>query len=291
MSSHSDLGGGGKGNGGNGGGSGGNGGGGGSRPLALVTGASSGIGEAFARLLAADRHDLVLVARRGERLQALAEELSRTHRITVLILVADLSEPEELARVRREVAGGPALAMLVNAAGFGTRDTFVELDPTRTQAMIHLHVVTPVALARAALPAMLAARRGRIINVSSLGAFLTTARYVTYSATKAYVNMFTQGLAAELAGTGVTVQAVCPGLTRTGFFDSEELHGFRYQRVPQRFWMSSEEVARRALASRELIFIPGLHNRLLVEVLRTPLLGRAVGLGIEALAKRVDGLY
>jgi len=261
------------------------------RGLALVTGASSGIGEAFARRLAESGRDLILVARRRARLEELARALRAARGIEITVLEADLSREEDLERVRQVIVDDPRLDLLVNSAGFGTRDTFVELEESRTVAMIQLHVVAPVTLTRAALPAMIAAGRGRIINVSSLAAFFTTSRYVTYSATKAYLNMFTEGLRDELAGTGVRVQAVCAGLTRTGFFDHPELRGFRYQRVPSAFWMSADQVAELALASGEAIVVPGLHNRLLVSVLRLPVVGRALKSSIAVLAKRIEGLY
>jgi uncharacterized protein len=259
------------------------------RPRALVTGSSSGIGAAFARRLAADGHDLVLVARRRERLEELAGELRRDCGVDVTPIAADLSTAEGLEAARRAVVDGPPLAVLVNAAGFGTRALFAETDDRCAQAMIHLHDDAPIRLTRAALPAMLAARHGRIINVSSLAAFFTTSRYVMYSATKACLNMFCEGLQAELAGTGVSVQAVCPGLTRTEFFDSDEFRDFKYQQVPERFWMTPAQVVDETLASRDVIFIPGRHFRFFVGVIRAPLLGPLLRWALARANK--DGLY
>jgi short-subunit dehydrogenase len=157
--------------------------------------------------------------------------------------------------------------------------------------MNHVHVIAPVQLARAALPGMLAARSGRVILVSSLGAFFTTARYTTYSATKAYLNTFVEGLQAELEGTGVRAQAVCPGLTKTEFLDSPDYveAGFRYQGVPDWVWMSADQVADTTLASRDVVFVPGFGNRAFVGVLRTPVVGSLVRWSLSVLGRK--GMY
>lgn len=259
------------------------------RPLAAITGASSGIGAAFARRLASDGHDLLLVARRRERLAALARELGERHGIAAAVLAEDLATTAGIDRVGAALADGPAPAFLVHSAGFGTRALFAELEPGTPQAMNLLHVVAPVQLVRAALPRMLAAGRGRILLVSSLGGFFTTARYTTYSATKAYLNMFVEGLQQELRGTGVRAQAICPGLTRTEFLDTPAYAEFKYQQVPAPFWMSAEQVVEQALASRDVVFVPGWHNRLLVRAVQAPLLGTALRRAMQ-LANR-NGLY
>lgn len=185
------------------------------RPCALITGASSGLGEAFAERLAADGHDLIVVARREDRLRALADRLRDRHGAATQVLVADLTAPEDLRRVEAQIAAGPALDLLVNNAGFGGYRPFLQLDPDRAEELIRLQVLAVTRLARAALPAMVARGRGALINVSSQLAFsaalpsppLPPGRAV-YAATKAYVNAFTQLLHGELAGTGVRVQAL-----------------------------------------------------------------------------------
>ncbi len=261
------------------------------KPLSLITGASSGIGAAFARRLARRGHDLVLVARRAGRLEALASELERQCRVHSKIITADLSDPAGLETVESEIQAAPALAMLVCSAGFGTRGHFVDVDAQRSLAMIRLHVLAHVQLTRAALPAMVRSGRGRIIIVSSIGAFFTTAHYVTYSATKSCLNTFCEGLKAELAGTGVAVQALCPGLTRTEFMDGPDHAGFDYAKVPAFFWMTPEEVVEESLASGEVIFIPGLHNRLFVRAMKAPLVGDLLGWTIRTLNRGSGGLY
>lgn len=259
------------------------------RPFAVVTGASSGIGAAFARRLAADGHDLLLVARRRERLAVLARELSERHGTNATVLAEDLATTAGIDRAVRALGDGPAPAFLVHSAGFGTRALFAELEPGTPRAMNLVHVVAPVELVRAVLPGMLAARRGRILLVSSLGGFFTTARYTTYSATKAYLNMFVEGLHAELAGSGVRVQAICPGLTRTEFLDTPAYAEFKYQQVPAPFWMTAEQVVDRALAARETLVVPGWHNRLLVHAIQAPLLGPALRRAMQLANK--NGLY
>ena len=235
---------------------------------AVITGASSGIGAAFARQLAARGHALVLVARREERLQALADELHRRHGVGVEILVADLARPEGIARVQGRLAAGGAVDVLVNNAGFGTVGPFAESDLERQLDMISVHVTATARLTRAVLPGMIARGRGAVINVSSIAASLPAPGNATYSATKAYVKVFSQGLATELQGTGVRVQALCPGFTRTEFHSTPEYRALEMRsRVPKWLWMDPEEVVTAsldALARGKVVLIPGLRNRWVV---------------------------
>jgi uncharacterized protein len=192
-----------------------------SRPRALVTGASSGIGAAFAKRLAQDGYDLIIVARRLERLEALAEELKEKHKVNVEVLVADLSQAENLHQVEKRIKEEAALDILVNNAGFGGYMPFVELDPDKAEELINLKVLAITRLTRAALPGMLARGRGAIINVSSRLAFsgpLGSAQLpkrATYAGANAYLITFSQLLQSELEGTGVQVQVLCPGLVAT----------------------------------------------------------------------------
>jgi short-subunit dehydrogenase len=261
------------------------------KPLALITGASSGIGAAFARRLARDGHDLVLAARRGGRLEELAARLERDHRARSKIVAADLSDPAGIETVEKVISSGPPPEILVCSAGFGTRGHFVDIDACKSLAMIRLHVLAHVQLTRAVLPSMIRRGRGRVIIVSSIGAFFTTAHYVTYSATKSCLNTFCEGLQAELAGTGVSVQAVCPGLTRTEFMESPEYSEFNYGRVPKFLWMTPEQVVEESLASRDAIFIPGLHNRIFVRAMKAPLVGDLLGWTIRTLNRGSNTLY
>jgi short-subunit dehydrogenase len=236
------------------------------RPCALVTGASSGLGEVFAERLAADGHDLIVVARREDRLRALADRLRDTHGTATEVLVADLTAPQDLRQVEAQIATGPALDLLVNNAGFGSYRPFLQLDPDRAEELIRLQVLTVTRLARAALPAMVARGRGAVVNVSSQLAFsaalaspqLPPGRAV-YAATKAYVNAFTQLLAGELAGTGVRVQALCPGVMRTEFFARM---GTDVNRLPIRPMEPSAVVSASlaGLQRGQVLCVPGLDN-------------------------------
>ena len=233
-----------------------------SRRCALVTGASAGIGQAFAERLAADGFDLVLVARSRERLDALAQRLSAERGVRVEVLAADLTDAAERGLVERAIAERE-LDLLVNNAGFGTFGPFAESDPGAEEREIQLNVVAVSRLTRAALPGMVARGAGGIINVSSMAAFSAAAYNATYAATKAFVNSFTEALYEELKGTGVTVQALCPGFTRTEFQDRA---GIEVDNVPAAAWMEASDVvdiSLAALQSRTLICVPGFSNRAL----------------------------
>ena len=184
---------------------------------ALVTGASSGIGAAFARELGRRGLDLVLTARSDERLEALANELRASYATRVETIAADLAEPAGIARVGA-VLESRTVDVLINNAGFGTRERFAEADAERTANMIALNVSAVVALARIAAPGMVSRGGGAIVNVASTAAFQACPYMSVYGATKAFVLSFSTALAAELAGTGVRVTALCPGATETAFF-------------------------------------------------------------------------
>lgn len=250
---------------------------------ALITGASSGIGEVFARRLAAEGYGLLLTARRAGRLEALARELEEQHGAAVEVFPADLADPDSLRRLEERVTGGPALALLVNNAGFGVPGLVAEVDPGRQEAMIDVHLTATVRLCRAALPAMVRAGGGAVINVSSVAAFLPTPRGAVYSATKSFLNLFTEALDAELAGSGVRVQALCPGFTHTGFHDTPE-YDFDRSTVPRWLWMTAEQVvdiSLTALRRRRVVVITSWRNQLLVTLLRTPL--------VKTLLRRMAG--
>ncbi len=229
---------------------------------ALVTGASSGIGREFARRLGRDGYDLVLVARRRERLQELANELEAMGRAAE-VLVADLASRDGLAQVERRAAVGD-ITMLVNNAGFQTYMPFVELDPDHAEAQIAVQTIAVVRLSRAVLPAMLARRQGAIINVSSMLAFSAglaqpwLPKRAVYAATKAMVNAFTETLAAELADTGVKVQALCPAVVRTEFHDVDGEPKLRPSQAPIMEPADVVQASLAALALGEVICSPAL---------------------------------
>ncbi len=236
---------------------------------ALVTGASSGIGEAFARLLAGAGVPTVVVARRRDRLEALARALPG-----VEVLVADLTTEDGIAAVEDRLASG--VDLLVNNAGFGTSGRFAEIDPARITAEVTLNVVALTRLTRAALPGMLARGRGWVLNVSSVVSFQAAPNLATYAATKAFVTSLTEALHEELRGTGVRATALCPGLTRTEFQQVSGGAGLT-ERLPGFAWMTAEQVARAGLADAaagRALSVPGVHNK--ATVVASGLLPRAV---------------
>lgn len=230
-----------------------------------MTGASAGIGAAFARRLARDDWSLVLVARRLERLETLAEEVSKRHGIQARVLAADLAETEGLRRVCADVEAHPP-DLLVNNAGFGTVGRFAELDPEQEEREIRLNVLALVRLTRAALPGMVSRGSGAVIQVSSLAGEAVAPYNATYGATKAFVTRFSEALFEELRGSGVRIQALLPGFTRTEF---QERAGIDPELVPQFAWMSPEQVVEaslEALDRQQAICIPGVGNRMLAAV-------------------------
>jgi len=240
-----------------------------SRPLALITGASSGIGAAFARQLARRGYDLILVARRTDRLEQLAAELSGSHGTAVDPLAADLTKDGDVDRVGERLAASE-LSLLVNNAGFGTKGLFFESDAAAQEAMHRLHVLTTERLTRAALPGMIARRRGAIINVSSVAGFIQNVSTVSYCATKAWMISFTEGLWMELRSirSPVTVQALCPGYTYTEFHEVMQVDRGE---VPKSWWMPADfvvEESLRGLDSGRLFVIPGVRYRALAGLIR-----------------------
>jgi uncharacterized protein len=217
---------------------------------ALVTGASSGIGDQLARRLAARGHGLVLVARRRDRLDALADELRAAHRVRVEVVPADLSDPAARDDLAAEVERlGLAVEVLVNCAGFGVYVPFVQSDRARELEQVRLLVEAVVDLSSRYAPAMAERGRGAILNLSSTAGFQPLPYNASYAAAKAYVLLFSEALHIELADRGVTVTAVCPGPVPTEF---QEASDARFaDRLPQAVWVSAERVADDALEAAE----------------------------------------
>jgi hypothetical protein len=240
--------------------------GGGERQTALITGASGGIGLELARCFAAGGYDLVLVARNAGRLEELAGELRRQG-ATARVLAKDLAAPAAPEEVCRELAAaGVAVDVLVNNAGFGTFGPFVETPLGQELEELQLNVVTLTHLTKKLLPAMVGKRRGGVLNVASTAAFQPGPLMAVYYATKAYVVSFSEALAEELRGTGVTVTALCPGPTATGFQQRSGMVISKLLPVAD-----AAAVARdgyEGFRAGKRIVIPGLLNKVGVQSLR-----------------------
>ena len=239
------------------------------RSVAIVTGASSGMGVEYAKLFARDGHDLVLVARREDRLAALAAEIEQAHGVRAHVVAADLAAPAGVARVIDEVKRlGLEVEFLVNDAGFATSGPFAESDLEHLLDQVRVNVIALLALTRAFLPGMTARRRGRILNVGSTAGFVPGPFMAVYYASKAFVNSFTEALWYELRGTGVTVTVSCPGATSTEFAavaGNERSLLFRLGAA------DAVDVARagyQAMMRGDPLVVHGLRNKLLIQSLR-----------------------
>lgn len=237
---------------------------------ALVTGATSGIGHAFARLLARERYDLVLVARRADVLDGIRMDLERAFPIRVKVIAADLSRPDAARGVFDELEREKlAPDVLINNAGFGLFGTFTETDGEAETRMIGLNIVALTDLTKLVLKGMSERGRGKILNVASTAAFRSGPLMAVYCATKAYVLSFSEAIAEELKGTGVTVTALCPGPTVSGFAHEAGLR--RSRSIGLRRLLSPEAVAEygyRSMMKGKPVAIPGLTNKMVVSTLR-----------------------
>jgi short-subunit dehydrogenase len=254
-------------------------------PTALITGATAGIGAAFARRLGKDGLDLVLVARDGGRLDGSAAALSKQYGVAVQTLVADLATDEGIAAVEARLADAEhPVDLLVNNAGFGFKDRFLDVPLTEELAMVKLHIEAVLRLTTAALPGMRERGRGYVINVASVAAFVPRG---TYGASKAWVVQFSQAAARDMAGTGVRLLALCPGFTHTEFHqrarvDMKDVGGW--------MWLDADRVvddAMRDLARGRTVSIPSARYKALVAVARKAPMEALAGLSSRA-GRRLD---
>ncbi|AUY48949.1 SDR family oxidoreductase [Streptomyces sp. CB01881] len=247
---------------------------------ALITGATAGIGAAFARRLARSGYQLVLVARDTERLERSAADLQAKYGVDAEVLTADLATEDGIAAVEARLADGARpVDLLVNNAGFGNKGAFLTVPLQDELDMLKVHVEAILRLTTAALPGMRERHRGAIVNVASVAAFLPRG---TYGASKAWVVSFTQGVQRDLGGAGVRLMALCPGFTRTEF---HQRAGMGTGNIPSWGWLSAERVvdeAMRDLARGRSLSVPGKRYKIAVAIARLLPSGRLGGLSSKA---------
>lgn len=240
------------------------------KKTALITGASSGIGLDFARLFAEGGYDVVLVARTESKLKALADELSAKHGVRALPVAADLADPAASRQLMERLkADGVPVDVLVNNAGYGSYGAFAETDLDAELKMIQVNIAALTALTKAVLPGMLERKSGRILNVASTAAFQPGPLMAVYYATKAYVLSFSEALANETQGTGVSVTCLCPGPTKSGFQERAQMEESKL--VKGKAIMDSLTVARAgyaALHRGQAVIIPGFMNKMMAQSVR-----------------------
>lgn len=246
------------------------------RPIALITGATTGIGAAFAELLANESHDLVIVARDLSRLQSRAEEWRTRFGVEVEVIQADLTRDEDIRRLELRLQNtSRPIEVLINNAGFGINKSFTTSDIAEEIALLDVLVTAPMRLMHAVLPAMKERNSGTIINVSSVAAWITGG---TYSAAKSYLTVLSESLRTELKNTDVKVLALCPGFTRTEFHQRGKM---KMGAVPDSLWLSADHVAREAWSdsqSGKAISVPGSRWKVIAGIARLaprPLVRRA----------------
>lgn len=238
---------------------------------ALITGASEGIGLELARVFAAHGHNTILVARQETKLHELAAELVETHGIAATVIAQDLAAPEAAAHLVAEVEQrGLPVDILVNNAGLGLYGPFIEQEVAAILHLLQVNVVALTALTRLLLPAMVARRHGKILNVASTAAFQAGPRMAIYYASKAFVLSFSEALAEELSGSGIVVSALCPGPVATQF---QQRAGVSRKRRISRYLrpMSARQVAEAGFAGlqrQQRVIIPGIGNKLQVQLVR-----------------------
>jgi hypothetical protein len=240
-----------------------------SKETVLVTGASSGIGLELAKCFAADKPGLILVARNTAALETLAAELRAKHQIEVHVITADLARPDAAQSIFDELKGrGMTVDVLVNNAGFGLHGGFAELPLGRQLEIIQVNVMALVTLTGLFLPGMIQRKRGGVLNVGSVAGFLPGPDMAVYCATKAFVQSFTEAVAEELPGTGVTVTAFCPGATDTNFGKVARDQKQRQRNIAK---MPADAAARRAhkdFRAGRIVSVPGFGNRLVIFLIR-----------------------
>jgi short-subunit dehydrogenase len=233
---------------------------------AFITGASSGIGLSFAKQLAQQGFNLILLARRKDRLKTIASELESQNSIRCEIIQANLSEIGDIKKTVDYIRQINDLDILVNNAGFATLGYFADVPIEKSLGMLNVHLIATIQFTHAAIKGMLKRKRGAIINVSSMGSFLLSPGNVVYDATKSFLNTFSENLKLEMQDMDIRIQALCPGFTRTEFHEVGDLKNYDRKAIPDSMWMSPDKVVSLSLKalgkSKKIIFIPGWKKRL-----------------------------
>lgn len=245
------------------------------RPVAAITGASSGLGKEFASQLAAQGYDLLIVARRKDKLDILKESLESKYGVSIEPFIADLSKDEELKTVVDRISGIESLEFMVNNAGYGLQHKFPNVDIEAEVNMVKVHCIATLRLSHAALEPMCKRKKGYIVNLSSVAAFLFGMAAAEYYATKAYILSFSRSLQCDVRERGVNVQALCPGFVKTGFHDTNEMSRFDKGNIPGIFWIPAEYVVRTSLKSvlkknNKSVCIPSLRYKFAAAFLKSP---------------------
>lgn len=237
--------------------------------IAVITGATSGIGAEFAKRFASQNYDLIITGRREAKIKALAEELKKQYKINVEVIIAELANENDLKLLEQKIQNSNNLEILVNNAGFGDRKPFAEGNIDLYQSMVTAHITATMKLTKAALNNMLTNKAGTIINVASIGAFIRFPGSNIYCATKAFITLFSETLSLELNNSGIKIQSLCPGLTITDFFtplneDVKELEKSRSWLYKTMTAKEVVDISFNYLAKNKSLCIPGFRNRLLV---------------------------
>jgi len=241
---------------------------------AVVTGAAGGLGACFARRLAGQGYDLVLVDRRAEVIEPFAASLMSQHGVQARARPAEMTDMDAMRSLASELAGLGSIEILVNNAGFGLAKYFIDADIERHLDMLRVHNLAAVRLTHAVLPGMLQRNRGAVINVASLCAWTPCAGVVSYSSTKAHLVAFSQAVQDEVRGTGIRIQALCPGFVHTGFHSADGMKTFDPLSIPRWMWLTPEQTvdcSLRNLRSKRVIVVPGRRMALLARFMQMPL--------------------
>ncbi|MCL2119238.1 MAG: SDR family oxidoreductase [Planctomycetaceae bacterium] len=261
------------------------------RPLAVITGASTGLGRSYAQQLAAQGHDLLVVARRADLLNELKTEIEAKHPVQVEVFVADLADEMQLLQLVERVRQLPRIDYLINNAGFGLHKRFPDVVIEEEIAMIRVHCEANVRLCHAVLGSMCRRKSGNIIHVASLASFLSGPGAAEYCGTKAFLRYFSLSLQHDVRQYGVRVQALCPGFVHTNFHAAETMKGHNMDALPGILWLNCDRVVRDSLRAiqkkrHRVVVIPSLRYKMIYALYHTPVVSQIASAIIVALFKR-----